>query len=255
MPVAIPITAAAASAGVKAFSADKAAGVANRAASNAATVQQNALDKTTANYNPYLQAGAEGANMLTAQLPSLAAPVTMDEATLQNTPGYQWNLQQGLKAAQGSAAARGLGSSGAAIKGAEQYATGLADSTYQNQFQNAVTNQTNTYNRLMGASDLGRGAANQLGGFTTGTAGNIASGNVGAANTGIAAINATGAGISNALNTAGGYGFNQSQGLYGGQPNMLSSGGGTYGTNMNPSGFAGGATGWRNPDTMMPNPY
>ncbi len=95
----------------------------------------------------------------------------------------------------------------------------------------------------MGASNLGQTSANNLGVFTTGTGQNIAQGNIGAANAGMAAINATGAGISNALQVGGNYAFNAQQGLY---DNPLQ-GAGTYGTNTNPSGFAGGATGWRNP--------
>ena len=63
----------------------------------------------------------------------------INEQTLQNTPGYQFTLGQGLQSTQNSAAARGLGVSGAALKGAATYATGLADQTYQNQYQNLLS--------------------------------------------------------------------------------------------------------------------
>lgn len=115
------------------------------------------------NIAPYLAAGAGGANMLTQRLPELTSPITMDQATLEKTPGYQFNLTQGLKAAQSAAAARGLGVSGAALKGATTYATGLADSTYQNQFNNANINQTNAFNRLYQVAGLGSGAATGAG--------------------------------------------------------------------------------------------
>ncbi len=55
---------------------------------------------------------------------------------LEKTPGYQFTLDQGLKAVQNSYAAQGLGTSGAAMKGAADYAEGLASTTYQNQFKN-----------------------------------------------------------------------------------------------------------------------
>jgi hypothetical protein len=129
---------------------------------------------------------------------SLAAPVRMDEGTLQNTPGYQFNLDQGLKAVGNSAAARGLGVSGAALKGAASYATGLADSTYQSQFNNAVTNQTNTYNRLMGAATLGENAGAQTGAYGTQTATNIGNNTIGAGNALAASSNAIGNTISGA---------------------------------------------------------
>lgn len=138
-------------------------------------------------------------NPATGGFGSLAQPVTMDEATLEQTPGYQFNLTQGLKAAQNSATARGLGTSGAAVKGAETYATGLADSTYQNQFNNQVTNQTNLYNRLTGVANSGQNAAAGLG--TTGqqTAANIGSNIIGAGNASAAGT----IGGANALSGAG----------------------------------------------------
>ena len=66
-------------------------------------------------------------------------PGRMDQATLEQTPGYQFALSQGLQATQNSAAARGLGVSGAALKGAATFATGLADNTYQQQFNQLQT--------------------------------------------------------------------------------------------------------------------
>jgi len=86
----------------------------------------------------------------TANLPGAptlpGAPPPMTQAQLEATPGYQFNLSQGLKAAQSAAAAKGLGVSGAALKGASTYATGLADSTYQNQFNNAQQIYTDLFN-------------------------------------------------------------------------------------------------------------
>jgi hypothetical protein len=109
-------------------------------------------------------------------------PGRMTQAELEQTPGYQWNLAQGLKAVQGAAAARGLGVSGASLKGAGTYATGLADSTYKTQFDirqkqfedylNLNTGQqgniTNQATRLMALATLGGNAAAQVG--TQGTA-------------------------------------------------------------------------------------
>jgi hypothetical protein len=100
-----------------------------------------------------------------------------EQAALEATPGYQFTKQQGLQAVQNGAAARGLGVSGAALKGAAAYATGLADTTYGDQFNKLVAsgnnsltlnnaNQANlnsSYNRLLGISQLGEGAAAQTG--------------------------------------------------------------------------------------------
>jgi hypothetical protein len=104
-------------------------------------------------------------------------PGKMTQAELEQTPGYQWTLAQGLKAAQGAAAARGLGVSGASLKGAATYATGLADNTYktqfdvrQKQFEDLVNlnvgqqgNITNQFSRLNSLATLGGNAAAQVG--------------------------------------------------------------------------------------------
>ena len=124
------------------------------------------------------------------------APKMMTQDELERTPGYQFNLTQGLKAVQNSAAKRGLGNSGAAYKGAANYATGLADSTYQNQFanqqalfgnqqqiyQDLLQNQQNQFNRLSGVASSGQNAAAGLGTIGANTAGNIGNNLIGAGN-------------------------------------------------------------------------
>jgi hypothetical protein len=77
---------------------------------------------------------------LEAAIPGLTAPITMDQKTLEATPGYKFNLDQGIRGVNLSSVASGM--SGAQAKAAAKYATGLADSTYQNQFNNANTNKT-----------------------------------------------------------------------------------------------------------------
>jgi hypothetical protein len=83
------------------------------------------------------------------------------QAQLEATPGYQFTLQQGLESTQNSAAARGLGNSGAALKGAATYATGLANQTYQNQFQDMNTVAQGYQNNATGDINQGSGYLNQ----------------------------------------------------------------------------------------------
>lgn len=54
-------------------------------------------------------------------------------ATLENTPGYQWSLQQGLQGVENSAASRGMQLSGATLKDLNNYAQGAAQQTYNTQ--------------------------------------------------------------------------------------------------------------------------
>lgn len=86
------------------------------------TFPHTVTDAYSATENPLAAAN-------TFQLPS-------NLALLAQTPGYQFTLQQGLEATQNGFAAQGLGTSGAALKGAANYAENLASTTYQQQFQN-----------------------------------------------------------------------------------------------------------------------
>jgi hypothetical protein len=92
---------------------------------------------------------------------------------LEQTPGYQFTRDQGLKAVQSSAAARGLGVSRSSILGAGDYVTGLADKTYLDQFNVAqqrfgdvlnlnTAQQGNLqarFGRLSGLATIGESAA------------------------------------------------------------------------------------------------
>jgi hypothetical protein len=208
-------------AGAQIYGANKAADAQTAAADKASALQQQQYQQTRTDLSPYRDIGSVAAGQLTTRLSDLTSPIVMDQATLEKTPGYQFNLTQGLKATQNSAAARGLGTSGAALKGAATFATGLADSTYQNQFNNAVTNQTNAYNRLKGLIDTGEGAAAQTGVLGEKAAYNSGTAIVGAGNAEAAAANKTGSALSGLANNIGGYA--QYKGLYGSGGSMPAS--------------------------------
>lgn len=114
------------------------------------------------------------------------------QASLESLPGYQFTKTQGLKATQNAAAARGLGVSGAALKGAASYATGLANQTYGDQV-----------NRLQGVATMGQNAAAQTGSLATTNAGTIANNITGIGNANAASSIATGNAASNVANTIG----------------------------------------------------
>lgn len=214
-------------AGTSIYAATKAASAQEQATQTAASIEKQQIANTQANFNvsknnlqPYVNAGTGAETTLTNELPSLTAPVVMNESALQQTPGYQFNLTQGLKAVQNSAAARGLGVSGAALKGGAAFATGLADSTYQNQFQNAVTNQTNAYNRLLGVVQTGAnaggalaGASNTASAIETAGAGAVGGSVIAGGNAAAAGYNAAGSAVNSAANSIAGYQL--IKGLYG----------------------------------------
>lgn len=205
-------------AGSQMFGASKAADASKTAAQNAANTQLMMFNAISKYLEPYRNIGGQAAGVIGNNLDSLTAPIKMDQAALEQTPGYKFTLSQGLKAVQNSAAARGLGVSGAAMKGAANYATGLADNTYKTQFDVANANATNTWNRLFGTAGLGQNAAAMTGNAGT-AAGQGISNNLMAAGGAQAAANmAMGTTASNFFNDVGGYFYNKGNngGFYGG---------------------------------------
>lgn len=77
---------------------------------------------------------------------------------LEQTPGYQFTRDQGLKAVTNASSAKGLIGSGAHGKALADYATGLASTTFDRQLQNNI-NQFNTdLSSRMGQFELGLNA-------------------------------------------------------------------------------------------------
>lgn len=212
------------------------------------------------NYSPYLQSGGTAATTLGSLMgtpgqgllanwgQTFKAPTA---AEAEQTPGYQFQLQQGLNAMQNSAAGRGGLLSGRTLADLNNYAQGTASTNYQNAFNNALTqyqssyntflnNQNNTYNRLMGLSGQGLQAAGGAGSLISGIGGDIASlmGQQGAAQA--QGTMAMGQGLSGALGNIGGM-FTM-QGLMNNSPSSFSSFADPGLNIMQPSYMPGGGT-------------
>jgi hypothetical protein len=75
------------------------------------------------------------------------------------SPAYQFQMQQG---AQGTLSQDASGSgalSGAALKDLTSFNQNFANTSFNNAFNQYQTQQSNTYQRLMGVATLGQGAA------------------------------------------------------------------------------------------------
>jgi hypothetical protein len=207
------------------------------AANNAAQLQWQQFQQLQQNLAPYMQLGSNSIPGLQSQLGKLGGmnfSFNPTEQQLEQTPGYQFTLQQGLKGVDNAASAKGLNLSGAQMKGIGQYTTGLADQTYQQQYQNALQNfqtnygvQSDQYNRLSGLVGLGQNSAagvgnaglqtaNTAGNFLTSGANASAAGQIGAANAisgGLGSIS-QGAGLYGLLG-GGGFGGAGANNIYG----------------------------------------
>ncbi len=134
-------------------------GAGGGAASNAqAQIAREQLDWTKKVYGqaqkdikPYTHLGEVGATGYEANLPYLTSrygmedykksplytPMVRNLAELQATPGYQFQLQQGLQGVQQSAASKGGLLSGAAGQAMNNYAQGQAAQGYQSAWERA----------------------------------------------------------------------------------------------------------------------
>lgn len=184
-------------------------------AKNAIQLQEEEFNQQQKNEQPFLQAGQESVNNLAklANDPNFSkypggpftAP-TLEQA--EQAPGYKFQLDQGTQAINENAAANGTLLTGNTGKALVDYGQGLAQSDYNNVYNQALetygtnfntwnTDTTNQFNRLGTLANIGTNAAANLG-----TEGQAAAQNEGNAAQNEATANASG--IAGATNAIGG---------------------------------------------------
>ncbi len=215
---------------ISAYGATSAAQTQADAANNASANTMAQFNKTQANLAPFISQGQAvnpelsnllglnpGGNPLTAPL---SAPFQPTQAQLQQSPGYQFSLQQGELASENGMAAQGLGKSGAAQKALTNYAEGLAGTQYNNLAQLYYQGNQQAYNMLSGQQAVGENAAAMTGtqGLTaTGQAGNFSTAGAAASAAGtIGATNSIGNALNGVAGTAQNYALLQALGNQGG---------------------------------------
>ncbi len=183
----------------------KAASTQADAANRAADLQMQQFERQVELQEPWRQAGITALNKLTP-LATEYTPFGMDQ--FQQDPGYAFRMQEGMKALERSAAARGGLLSGGMLKGAQQYGQGLASQEYMNAFNRYQAERNARLNPLQSLAGVGQTATNQLG-----QAGQTMAGNVGQALGAAAQARASGyVGGANALSQGLGTYLNYSQG-------------------------------------------
>lgn len=205
------------SAVVGAAASSSAAGKQSNAAGKAADQSAEAAAQIREDLSPYTQLGTDAINPLWSAMgyatdangnqvinpnSTLQKQFSFDGANMANTPGYQFALQQGLKGTNNALASQGLGLSGAQAKGLSTFATGLADQTFGNQYNRALSTYNTNYqvaannvSNLQNLVNTGQNSAAQ-----TGQAGLAAANNAG--NYLTQAGNAQAAGITGVANAA-----------------------------------------------------
>lgn len=163
--------------------ASDAANTQAQAANNASQMQWQQFQQMQQNLQPYMQLGTNNIPGMQAQLGRLGGMqfnFNPTQQQLEQTPGYQFTLGQGMNTLNNQLAAKGLNLSGAQARGIADYTTGLASQTYQQQYQNALQNfltnynvGSDQYNRLSGLVGVGENAAAGVGNAGLQTASNV----------------------------------------------------------------------------------
>jgi len=191
------------------------AAIASNAASKAADQQAEAAREAGALWQPYADAGITGQNKLMEYLgiggdsdaegygQYATAEFTPDQFLAGQDPAYAFRMDEGLKALDQTAAARGGLLSGNALQAAQTYGQGLASQEYQNAFTRYQTERANTLGSYQALQGVGQNAAAQQGSQITAAGNAQAAGTVGSANAWSGAISNIGSGVlDNRMNSA-----------------------------------------------------
>lgn len=225
-----------------------------KAQQNALNFQQNVYGQESANLAPYVYTGQGAVNALYGNIGTLATPGGLTESPtayggipsaptpynlpnytlsqFQQSPGYQWQLQQGVNAIQNAAGPKTGVLSGNTLQALQTYGTGLANQdwwnwlnnqqnnyntgyqannqNYWNQYNAAAAQQQNWLNILGGLASGGQ-SAGTLSGPTANLVGGIGNAMSNIGSTQAAGILGTTGAINNAISPGGGLstGFNQ----------------------------------------------
>jgi len=162
-----------AGAAAQAYGADRAASAARRGSRRAREAQAEALRQQRETMAPYLQGGQTSQNELlrllglggdpaSAGYGSMAQPFGMEQ--FQADPGYQFRMDEGMKALERSAAARGGLLSGGFLRGATRYGQDVASQEYMNAFNRYQAERQARLNPLFNLYGIGANAADALSG-------------------------------------------------------------------------------------------
>lgn len=160
---------------------DQSTDLQNQALGQYRTIQDNALgtsldqqtlarDSIRSGAQPYMDTGLDALSRLRQMLDINPTP---DAASVMAEPGYQFGLQQGLNATQGTAAARGGLYSGQALKELTQYGNDYATTKYGDAWNRAQTDYSNRWNRISGLMNMGRDETARVGASDQAYANNV----------------------------------------------------------------------------------
>lgn len=195
---------------------NKAAKAQENAAQVGADATLQAQREALAAQKPFLEGGYSATNKLldllglsqntgAAGFGSLNQQFSFTPGDLTQTPGYQFQLDQGQEALDRKAAAGGGFYSGANLKAAQSFGQNLAGTTFDNEYNRAFnafqTNRANTLNPLQALAGQGQSSANNVSGIQQNTGNALANLYTGLGNAQGAAAISRGNAIGGAINS------------------------------------------------------
>jgi hypothetical protein len=146
------------SAALSSSAANKARNSQEAASMAALAEQQRQFDLMRADQAPYRETGRDALGRLAGLQDYDPTPHAL---AVQSEPGYQFGLDQGRNALEGSAAAGGGLYSGSALKALTRYGNDYGTTKYNDAFNRSQTAFGNKWNRLSGLAGIGQTANQQ----------------------------------------------------------------------------------------------
>jgi hypothetical protein len=148
--------------GIMGSGAAKRAGREQAAAMREAVALQREMYNTTRkDLEQYRNVGGKYTTELDQAMPELTKSFTMSD--FNKDPGYDFRMQEGAKALERSAAARGGLMGGAAGKAMARYGQDYASNEYSNAYNRFNQDRDQRFNKLSNLSNMGMNAANMTG--------------------------------------------------------------------------------------------
>lgn len=134
---------------------------------NAASPYLNQIPGTISPYyQPYVNAGQQALPTLQNQFNTMATNPGQSVNTIgqsfQQSPGYDWQVQQALQGSNQAAAAGGMAGSPQHEQQNMQLANNIANQDYYNWLSNALQQQNTGLSGLQNINTMGYGASNEL---------------------------------------------------------------------------------------------
>lgn len=138
--------------------ADRAINAQRDGANAAIAIQREMFEQGREDMQPWREAGQDALGRMNDQ----RFNQQFDMSTFQQDPGYQFRMDEGMRALQASAAARGGLASGRTLKDLTRFGQNVASQEYSNAYNRFYDQQDRQYNRLASLAGVGQTTSGQL---------------------------------------------------------------------------------------------